>query len=131
MVHLELSVVFCFCRPVLLTPPITKYMLFYSILLCRKLARVPGVVKKIILTKLGGPKQNISPKFFHTIFSLFTSHNYIRIPDFFTLLMFLYFLGNYEFALTLSIPLVVVCKFRFVMHKIFFALFFRKSKIKI
>ena len=39
---------------VFLWPPVTNYMLLYNTLLCKKIARVPGGHKKLMLTKLGG-----------------------------------------------------------------------------
>ena len=39
----------CFLRP-----PVTNYMLLYSTLLCKKIARAPGGHKRFMLTKLGG-----------------------------------------------------------------------------
>ena len=42
-------------------PPITNYMLLYSTLLCKKIARAPGGHKRFVLTKPGGGgKQNRS-----------------------------------------------------------------------
>ena len=35
-------------------PPVTHYMLLYSTLLCKKIARAPGGHKRFTLTKLGG-----------------------------------------------------------------------------
>ena len=51
-----------FCPPqcVLPYPPVTNYMLFYSTLLCKKIARAPGGRKKFKLTELGGDR--IDPK---------------------------------------------------------------------
>ena len=37
-----------------LWPPVTNYMLLYSTLLCKKIARVPGGHKRFMLTKRGG-----------------------------------------------------------------------------
>ena len=34
--------------------PVTNYLLLYSTLLCKKIARAPGGHKKFMLTKLGG-----------------------------------------------------------------------------
>ena len=34
-------------------PPVTNYMLLYSMLLCKKIARSPGGHKRFMLTKLG------------------------------------------------------------------------------
>ena len=45
---------FCFAPQCFLSPPVTNYMLLYSTLLCKKIARAPGGHKKFMLTKLGG-----------------------------------------------------------------------------
>ena len=44
-----------------LRPPVTNYMLLYSRLLCKKVARAPGGRKKYKPTRLGGWEQNRSP----------------------------------------------------------------------
>ena len=40
--------------------PVTNYMLLYSTLLCKKIARAPGCHKKFMLNKLGG-RNKIDP----------------------------------------------------------------------
>ena len=57
-----------FCSPaVFFTHPVTKYMLLYSTLLCRKIAHAPGERKRYKPTKLGGGgKQNRSGKTLRT-----------------------------------------------------------------
>ena len=52
---------FCFGPPVCLTPPVTNYMLLYSALLCKKIARAPGGRKNYKPTKLGA-RNRIDPK---------------------------------------------------------------------
>ena len=55
------SDLFCFGPQCFLLPPITNYMLLYSTLLCKNIARAPGSYKRFVLTKLGGgAKQNRS-----------------------------------------------------------------------
>ena len=41
--------------------PVTNYMLLYSTLLCKKIARAPDGHKKFMQTKLGG-RNRIDPK---------------------------------------------------------------------
>ena len=43
-----------FPPPVLLTPPVTNYMLLYSTLLCKQIERAPGGHKKYELNVGGG-----------------------------------------------------------------------------
>ena len=40
--------------PPVFLPPVTNYMLLYSTVLCKKIARAPGGYKRFMLTKLGG-----------------------------------------------------------------------------
>ena len=40
--------------PLFFAPPVTNYMLLYSTLLCKKIARAPGGREKYKLTKVGG-----------------------------------------------------------------------------
>ena len=47
--------------PSVFMTPVTNYMLLYSTLLCKKIARPPGGHKKFMLTKLGG-RNRIDPK---------------------------------------------------------------------
>ena len=47
----------CFLRP-----PVTNYMLLYSTLLCKRIARAPGVVKNISSLRWGGGDR-IDPMF--------------------------------------------------------------------
>ena len=42
--------------------PVTNYMLLYSTLLCKKIARAPGGHKTFMFTKLGG-RNRIDPVF--------------------------------------------------------------------
>ena len=46
---------FCFAQ-CFLWPPVTIYMLLYSTLLCKKIARAPGGHKRFMVTKLGGDR---------------------------------------------------------------------------
>ena len=52
-----------------LRPPVTNYMLLYSTLICKKIARVPGGRKKYKLIKLGG-QNRIDPIFLYVLFHL-------------------------------------------------------------
>ena len=55
----KLSDLFCFVSPVIFTPPVTNYLLFFSTLLCKKSTCGWGR-KKYILTDLEGQKQKRS-----------------------------------------------------------------------
>ena len=52
---------FCFGPPVFFMTSITNYMLLYSTLLGKRIARAPGGHKNFVLTKLGG-QNRIDPK---------------------------------------------------------------------
>ena len=57
-----------FCSPppeLFMWPPVTNYMLLYSMLLCKKIARAPGVIKQM-LTKLGRGGGRIDPSWLLT-----------------------------------------------------------------
>ena len=52
---------FCLGPQCFLWPPVRKYLLLYSTLLCKKIARAPGGQKRFILTKLEGGGNRIDP----------------------------------------------------------------------
>ena len=54
MLFLHSRDLFRFGPPVFFMPPVTNYMLLYSTLLCKKIARTPGGHKRFMLTKLRG-----------------------------------------------------------------------------
>ena len=84
--HLKCTVSILFLTPVFFMTPITNYMLFYSTLLCKKIARAIGGHNRFMLAKLRGgqirSQKPMSPSFVisQNIFKVTVSLNFY--PDY-------------------------------------------------